>query len=81
MSPGSQHEPKNGNPWRQVGVALSLVFVIPVAVAVGGLAGLWLDERLGTKPWLTLILVGVGFIGGMREVLRKLKKLNPSGKS
>lgn len=77
MSP----EPQNGNPWRQVGVALSLVFVIPIAVAVGGLAGHWLDERVGTKPWLTLILVGVGFIGGVWEVLRELKKLNPAGKS
>ena len=68
-------KPPRDNPWRQVGVALGVVFVIPLAVAVGAFAGLWLDERFGTGPFLTLILTGLGFVGGLREVLRQLRQV------
>ena len=43
----------------------------------GGLLGWGLDSLLGTKPWLTLVMLFLGFAVGIRNVLRISK--NPSG--
>lgn len=55
--------PYVGAVWKLVGGA---------AVGVG--AGYWLDERLGTKPWvlvgLSVVGIAVGFYGFIRDVLR-----------
>ena len=73
MSP----EGKNSNPWRLVGAVLSIVFLLPVAATLGGLLGWWLDGKLGTRPVLTLALLFLGFLAGLREVVRELKRLSP----
>ena len=36
----------------------------------GGLLGLGLDSLFGTKPWLTLLMLFLGFGVGIRNVLR-----------
>jgi ATP synthase protein I len=36
----------------------------------GGLLGFGLDSLLGTKPWLTLVMLFLGFAVGIRNVLR-----------
>ena len=36
----------------------------------GGLIGYGLDSLLGTKPWLTLVMLFLGFAVGIRNVLR-----------
>ncbi|MFM1872126.1 MAG: putative F0F1-ATPase subunit Ca2+/Mg2+ transporter [Planctomycetota bacterium] len=54
-----------------------------LAVSVGLFAygGLWLDERLGTKPWLLLLGVGFGVVGGILHLIRVLApELWPFGK-
>jgi ATP synthase protein I len=43
----------------------------------GGLLGWGLDSLFGTKPWLTLLMLFLGFGVGIRNVLRISK--NPSG--
>lgn len=43
----------------------------------GGLLGWGLDSLFGTKPWLTLVMLLLGFGVGIRNVLRVSK--NPSG--
>jgi len=44
------------------------------SVVLYGLGGWWLDGKLGTQPWFTLVGVGVGAVGGFlwvyREVIR-----------
>lgn len=56
--------------------ALALAFELPFSlvgpVVVGGAIGYFLDHRLHTRPWLTLILGAIGFFAGVREVLRRL---------
>jgi len=42
----------------------------------GGLLGWGLDSLFGTKPWLTLVLLFLGFGVGVRNVLR-LSKASP----
>src|SRR5580765_6855829 len=43
----------------------------------GGLLGFGLDSLFGTKPWLTLVMLFLGFGVGIRNVLRISK--TPSG--
>lgn len=44
------------------------------AIVVGGLFGYFLDRWLHTKPILLIILGGMGFYAGVRDVLRRLAK-------
>ena len=56
----------------QAALALELPFTIVGGVLVGGILGYFLDHWLHTKLIFTLILGGVGFAGGLKEVLRRL---------
>ena len=38
------------------------------------LVGLWLDSRLGPKPWILLALMLVGMVGGMTRLIRRAMK-------
>ena len=53
-------------------LALELPFTLVGPVVVGAAIGYFLDHRLHTRPWLTLILGAIGFFAGVREVLRRL---------
>ena len=50
-----------------------MLAIPPVA---GVLIGRWLDARAGTSPLLTVLLVILGFVAGIREVVNVLKKAN-----
>lgn len=41
----------------------------------GGLLGFGLDSLFGTKPWLTLVMLFLGFGVGVRNILRIAKNL------
>jgi ATP synthase protein I len=43
----------------------------------GGLLGWGLDSLLGTKPWLTLVMLFLGFGVGIRNVVR-ISRITPS---
>ncbi len=45
-----------------------------VSVAVGGLFGWWLDEKLGTDPWLFLFWLLCGVAAGFRSLYKMAKK-------
>jgi ATP synthase protein I len=53
-------------------MALELPFVLVSAIVVGGFFGYLLDRWLHTKPVLMLVLGGVGFYAGVRDVLRRV---------
>jgi ATP synthase protein I len=55
-------------------MALELPIVLVSAIVVGGLFGYLLDRWLHTKPVFMLILGGMGFYAGVRDVLRRLAK-------
>jgi len=59
---------------RQFAMAMELPFILVASVGVGGVAGFFLDRWLHTKPFLMLILGALGFIGGLRDMLRRLDK-------
>ena len=59
---------------RQFAMAMELPFILVASVGVGGLVGFFLDRWLHTKPFLMLLLGTLGFIGGLRDVLRRTAK-------
>lgn len=44
-----------------------------LSVVVGLLGGQWLDKKLGSGPWLTLIGLGFGIAAGVRSIWRAMK--------
>jgi ATP synthase protein I len=59
---------------RQFAMAMEMPFVIVSAVAVGGVLGYFLDKWLHTSPVLMLVVGGLGFFAGLRDVLSRVKK-------
>jgi F0F1-type ATP synthase assembly protein I len=57
---------------RQLSDVLDLPFLLVGAVVIGAVVGYFLDRWFGTSPTFTLILGGLGFVGGILEVLRRL---------
>jgi F0F1-type ATP synthase assembly protein I len=53
-------------------IAMELPFTFVGAILLAGGAGFLLDRWLHTKPVFTLILGAIGFIAGVREVIRRL---------
>jgi F0F1-type ATP synthase assembly protein I len=53
-------------------IAMELPFTFAGAILLAGGAGFLLDRWLHTKPIFTLILGAIGFIAGVREVIRRL---------
>ena len=56
----------------QLSVAMELPFTLVGAVVFAGLIGYFLDRWLHTGPWFMLSFGALGFIAGVREVLRRL---------
>jgi F0F1-type ATP synthase assembly protein I len=52
-------------------IAMELPFTFAGAILLAGGAGFLLDRWLHTKPIFTLVLGTIGFIAGVREVLRR----------
>jgi F0F1-type ATP synthase assembly protein I len=42
-----------------------------ILVAVGVFAGRWLDDKLHTTPWLTVVLAVIGSILGLARLVKK----------
>ena len=49
-------------------------FQFTAAVLAGVFGGIWLDKRLGTSPWLTIVLVFAGAALGFFSLYRNLMK-------
>jgi F0F1-type ATP synthase assembly protein I len=45
-----------------------------VVILVFTFAGVWLDRRLGTSPWLVIVCVFAGAAGGFYSMISKLNK-------
>jgi F0F1-type ATP synthase assembly protein I len=60
--------------WAQIGFYTSLGFIVPGGAVGGYLLGWLLDEWLGTKPLLAVVIAILGAAGGVLEVLRLLTR-------
>lgn len=53
-------------------LALELPFTLVGAIAAGVALGYFADRWLHTRPFIMIILGALGFVAGLREVLRRL---------
>ncbi len=58
-----------------IAVIMQLAGIVLGVTLLPLLAGLWLDERLGTMPWLTLVALPIGVVGGVTAVYRTISSL------
>ncbi len=58
----------SNSPWAFAGFGLELA----ATVILGGLAGSWLDGRLGSAPWLVVLGASAGLVLGMGNLVRRL---------
>jgi ATP synthase protein I len=58
-----------------LGQAFKIAVELVAGVAVGGMIGWFLDGWLGTKPWLLVVFLMLGFAAGMLNVIRTAKKM------
>ncbi|MCE9576778.1 MAG: AtpZ/AtpI family protein [Deltaproteobacteria bacterium] len=45
-----------------------------LSVILGALFGRWVDRQLGTEPAFMLVLLVIGFVAGIRGVLRSARR-------
>lgn len=50
---------------------VGMSFVLALVLGFGG--GLWLDGRLGTKPWLSFLGFFIGLAAGVLNVYRVMR--------
>lgn len=50
---------------------IGLAFVFALMMGFG--AGYWLDQRLGTRPWLSLLGFALGLAAGVLNVVRTMR--------
>jgi len=65
--------PKKVTGWRQVGLLSSIPFILALAPIIGFVIGQLLDRHLRTSPWLSIILLALGFVAGVRESINIVK--------
>lgn len=59
---------------RELAMAMELPFIPLLAVVIAGGLGYLLDTRLHTSPLFAIVLGLLGFVAGIREILRRLSK-------
>ena len=49
-------------------------FSVALSIFIGLFAGVYLDGKFDTKPWLTLIGLGLGIAAGFKNIALAVKK-------
>jgi F0F1-type ATP synthase assembly protein I len=60
---------------RQLGALASVGLSFVLAIVIGAAAGLWLDGKLGTSPWLFFVFLSLGFAAGVVNIYRATRQL------
>jgi F0F1-type ATP synthase assembly protein I len=60
--------------WGAVSAAGDAVIGTAVLIALGAWAGLWLDTKFHTTPWLAIVLSLVGMVLGLTRMILKAFK-------
>ena len=60
---------------RQLGALVTVGLSFVLAIVIGAAAGLWLDGKLGTSPWLFFVFLSLGFAAGVLNIYRATRQL------
>jgi ATP synthase protein I len=63
-----------------MGQAASVGAMLAFCIFVGTGLGVLLDRWLGTRPWLTLVLMFFGIVAGFYNVVRMVSSLGQGGR-
>lgn len=69
-----KEEPEENTAAGQMAAYLVIPFALACSPVVGYLMGHWLDKWLDTAPYLTYLFLFLGFVAGVRETYRIIKK-------
>jgi ATP synthase protein I len=73
--------PTSPTTWQLIGQLSTIGMSFVFALVLGFAAGYWLDNTLGTRPWLSFIGFFFGLAAGVLNVYRVLKLSNAASKS
>ncbi len=71
--PEEERKPPPVAPRARLALLSSLAFIFPVSIAAGGFSGHYLDQKLATFPWLTLLGLFFGVAAGFINLLKAVK--------
>jgi ATP synthase protein I len=60
--------------WKALGELSSIGLTLVLATVIGLGAGYYADRWLGTKPWLTLLGLGMGIVAGFVNLFRSVRR-------
>ena len=69
----TEKPPNKVTAWRQVGLLTSIPFILALAPIIGYFLGKYLDQKFRTQPWLSVALLALGFVAGVRETIKIVK--------
>lgn len=52
----------------------SIGFQLSLSIVIGLALGVWLDGKFDTRPWLTLVFMGLGIAAGFRNIGLAIKR-------
>lgn len=70
-----QKEKERARDLRGAAIALTIGYSIVAPIIGGPILGWFLDQQLGTSPWLFIILMVGGIYGGLSMAIRLAGKL------
>ncbi len=70
-----EEQQDRANRSRGMAYGLRMSTELVAAILVGGFMGFMLDTWLGTKPWLFLVFLMLGFGAGILNILRAFKRM------
>lgn len=69
---GIQMRLKPDGTWADIVRLSSVGLVLAICVGLGAWGGVWLDNRWGTDPWMTVVGVVLGSVAGFMELVREV---------
>ncbi len=59
---------------KALGILSTVGLSMALAIGIGAFVGHYLDEKLGTAPWLLLVFLGLGIAAAFRNLYRMTRK-------
>ena len=70
-----QSAEKTASALRAAAMLTGIPFLLAASIALGAFGGRWLDQKLGTEPWLMVVCALLGMAAGFREMFRLVAQL------